>query len=234
LDIVEALQNVDGAVVEVGPGLGVLTKYLIKKYPHNLTAIDVDDRLAQLIPQQFEGIHFIHQDILKVDFAKNFPNKNVYVIGNFPYNISTEIVFKIIAQRDVTKQMVGMFQKEVAMRLAAKEGNKVYGVTSILSQAFFKVEYLFDVPPHLFEPPPKVNSGVVRFSQLETPFKIANEKILFSAVKAGFNQRRKTLRNALKVFPASKSLPDGVLNSRAEQLSVEKWVEVANFLSANL
>ena len=228
MDIVDALQNVDGAVVEVGPGLGVLTKYLIKKYPHNLTAVDIDDRLAQLIPQQFEGIHFIHQDILKVDFAKNFPDKNVYVIGNFPYNISTEIVFRIIEQRNVVKQMVGMFQKEVAMRLAAKEGNKVYGVTSILSQAFFKVEYLLDVPPHFFDPPPKVQSGVVRFMPLAEPFIIKDEKHFFNVVKAGFNQRRKTLRNALKIYPASKKLDEKILNQRAEQLSVAQWVNLAN------
>ncbi len=233
MEIVEALQNVDGQVIEVGPGLGILTKYLIKKFPQNLTAIDVDDRLAEIIPKQFVGIKFIHSDVLKVDFEKLFTNEKINVIGNFPYNISTEIVFKIIAQKNVVMQMVGMFQKEVAQRLAAKEGNKIYGVTSILSQAFFKVEYLLDVPPHFFEPPPKVQSGVVRFSQLEKPFDIKNQKIFFAAVKAGFNQRRKTLRNALKGFPLSKTVDETTLNQRAEQLSVAQWVLLANHLSEN-
>ena len=230
MDIVDALQHVDGAVVEVGPGLGVLTKYLIKKYPTNLTAIDLDDRLAVIIPQQFEGIGFIHQDVLKVDFEKAFPNKTIHIIGNFPYNISTEIVFKVIEHRAVMKQMVGMFQKEVAKRLAAKEGSKVYGVTSILSQAFFKVDYLLDVPPHFFDPPPKVQSGVVRFSQLDKPYEIKDVKMFFQAVKAGFNQRRKTLRNALKSYPKSKDISEAILNQRAEQLTVAQWVDLANAL----
>ncbi len=230
MDIVDALQNVDGAVVEVGPGLGVLTKYLIKKYPTNLTAVDIDNRLAEIIPQQFPGIGFIHQDVLKVDFEKAFPNQTIHVIGNFPYNISTEIVFKIIENKAIVQQMVGMFQKEVAKRLAAKEGSKVYGVTSILSQAFFKVDYLLDVPPHFFDPPPKVQSGVVRFSPLEKPFEINDVKFFFQAVKAGFNQRRKTLRNALKIFPASKNISETILNKRAEQLTVGEWVDLANEL----
>ena len=230
-EIVNGLQNVDGQVIEVGPGLGVLTKYLFPKFKNNFTTVDIDNRLAEIIPQKFEGINFLHQDILKVDFEKQFPNQQIYLIGNFPYNISTEIVFRVIAQKNVMQQMVGMFQKEVAKRLAAKEGNKVYGVTSVLSQAFFEVDYLLDVPAHFFDPPPKVESGVVRFTKRKIPFEINNEKILFTAVKAGFGQRRKTLRNALKGFVLSKKLEEAILNKRAEQLSVQQWVDVANILS---
>ncbi|MEY4876671.1 MAG: dimethyladenosine transferase [Bacteroidota bacterium] len=228
LDIVEALKSPVQQVIEVGPGLGILTKFLYKKYHPNLTAVDVDDRLAEIIPQKFEGIKFIHQDILKVDFEKYYPNEKVSVIGNFPYNISTEIVFRVIEQRHQVVEMVGMFQKEVALRLASKHGNKVFGVTSIFSQAYFKVEYLFDVPPHFFDPPPKVNSGVVRFTRLENQIEILDEKSFFRAVKAGFSQRRKTLRNSLKAFTNTDDINSATLDKRAEQLSVEEWINLAN------
>ncbi|MEY2829808.1 MAG: hypothetical protein RIQ33_1666 [Bacteroidota bacterium] len=228
LDIVEALLNPEGQVVEVGPGLGILTKFLFEKYPNNLTAVDVDNRLAELIPEKFKGIKFIHEDILKVDFEKYFSNEVVNVIGNFPYNISTEIVFKVIEQRHQVKQMVGMFQKEVALRLAAKAGNKVYGVTSVLSQAFYKVDYMMDVPPHFFDPPPKVNSGVVRYTRHEIPFIIDDVKCLFQSVKAGFSQRRKTLRNALKSYTDVSKIESSTLDKRAEQLTVEQWIDLAN------
>jgi 16S rRNA (adenine1518-N6/adenine1519-N6)-dimethyltransferase len=228
MDIVDALQSKVQQVVEVGPGLGILTQFLYKKYHPYLTAVDVDDRLAEIIPKKFEGIKFIHQDILKVDFEKYYPNEKIGLIGNFPYNISTEIVFRVIEQRNQIVEMVGMFQKEVALRLAAKHGNKVYGVTSIFSQAYFKVEYLFDVPPHFFDPPPKVNSGVVRFTRLENQIPILDEKTFFQAVKSGFSQRRKTLRNALKSYADTSKINSETLDKRAEQLSVEEWIELTN------
>jgi 16S rRNA (adenine1518-N6/adenine1519-N6)-dimethyltransferase len=228
LDIVEALINPQGQVVEVGPGLGILTKFLFEKYPNNLTAVDVDNRLAEIIPEKFKGIKFIHQDILKVEFEKHFGDEVVNVIGNFPYNISTEIVFIVIEQRSQVQQMVGMFQKEVALRLAAKPGNKVYGVTSVLSQAFYKVDYLMDVPPHFFDPPPKVNSGVVRYTRHDSPYDIADIKCFFQSVKAGFGQRRKTLRNALKSYADVSKIESVTLDKRAEQLSVEQWIDLSN------
>jgi 16S rRNA (adenine1518-N6/adenine1519-N6)-dimethyltransferase len=228
MDIVDGLKTPVQQVVEVGPGLGILTQFLYKKYHPNLTAVDVDDRLAEIIPQKFEGIKFIHQDILKVDFEKYYPNQSVSIIGNFPYNISTEIVFRVIEQRNQVVEMVGMFQKEVALRLAAKHGNKVYGVTSIFSQAYFKVEYLFDVPPHFFDPPPKVNSGVVRFTRLQNQVPIIDEKTFFQAVKAGFSQRRKTLRNSLKSYTDTTHIESNILEKRAEQLSVLEWIELTN------
>lgn len=231
-DIVDALQDVGTqAVVEIGPGLGILTQFLFKKYNRQLTCVDVDDRLAKIIPERFSGIGFIHQDVLKVDFENKFPNQPIHLIGNFPYNISTEIIFKVIENKNSFQQVVGMFQKEVAQRFAAKHGNKVYGVTSVLSQAFYQVEYLFDVAPHFFDPPPKVQSAVIRFTKPQTPYFIKNEKLLFTLVKAGFGQRRKTLRNALKPFEKSKNIHHVILDKRAEQLSVQEWIDMANLLA---
>jgi 16S rRNA (adenine1518-N6/adenine1519-N6)-dimethyltransferase len=209
-------------VVEVGPGGGALTKYLLAIPGINFKAVEIDDEKVAFLEQTFPAIRgkIIHLDILKIPppFDESFT-----VIGNFPYNISTEIVFRIIEWRQQVECMIGMFQKEVAQRLAAKEGSKVYGVTSVLTQAFFDVEYLFDVPQEAFTPPPKVVSGVIRMTPRKTPLEIASERKLFVLVKTAFNQRRKTLRNAVKSLFTPGELSDELFNKRAEQLTIEQF-----------
>jgi 16S rRNA (adenine1518-N6/adenine1519-N6)-dimethyltransferase len=184
--------------------------------------VEVDDEkvvfLRKTYPQLADKL--IHQSFLDIDQPFDGP---FTVVGNFPYNISTEIVFKIVEWRERVDGMVGMFQKEVAQRFAAKEGNKVYGVTSVLVQAFFDVDYLFDVPPESFNPPPKVMSGVIRLLPRKEALKISSERKLFVLVKAAFNQRRKTLRNAVKPLFDEAVLKEEVFNKRAEQLSIEDF-----------
>jgi 16S rRNA (adenine1518-N6/adenine1519-N6)-dimethyltransferase len=209
-------------LLEVGPGGGALTKYLLQ-IPHvHFKAVEVDDEKVVFLKKTYPQLadKLIHQSFLDIDQ----PFDGLFtVVGNFPYNISTEIVFKIVEWRERVDGMVGMFQKEVAQRFAAKEGNKVYGVTSVLVQAFFDVEYLFDVPPECFNPPPKVMSGVIRLLPRKETLNISSERKLFVLVKAAFNQRRKTLRNAVKPLFDEMVLKEEVFNKRAEQLSIEDF-----------
>ena len=230
--IVEALENTTLPVLEIGPGGGVLTQYLFPRYQQLLTAVDLDDRVAASIPQQFPGIRFIHEDVLKVNFEQHFKGP-MTIIGNFPYNISTEIIFKVIDNRSQVVELVGMFQKEVAQRFASKHGSKVYGVTSILTQAYYDVTYLFDVHPYQFDPPPKVMSGVIRLVRKQHATPITDEPLFKDIVKAGFMQRRKTLRNALRSVShyAIEKIDAALLDKRAEQLSVEEWIATANLLA---
>jgi 16S rRNA (adenine1518-N6/adenine1519-N6)-dimethyltransferase len=209
-------------LVEVGPGGGALTRFLLEIPDIDFKAAEIDDEKVAYLEKTYPAIKgkIIHQDFLKIDPPFDHP---FTVVGNFPYNISTEIVFKLIEWRSLVEGMVGMFQKEVALRLAAKEGSKIYGVTSVLTQAFFEVEYLFDVPPEAFNPPPKVFSGVLRMYPRKQPLEIASERKLFVLVKTAFNQRRKTLRNAVKSLFGNEILADDVFNKRPEQLSVEDF-----------
>lgn len=209
-------------LLEVGPGGGALTKYLVQLPDINFKAVEVDDEKVVYLKKtypQLEG-KIIHQSFLEIEkpFQEPFT-----VVGNFPYNISTEIVFRILEWRESVESMVGMFQKEVAQRFAARGGNKIYGVTSVLVQAFFEVEYLFDVEPGSFNPPPKVMSGVIRLLPRKVPVDISSERKLFVLVKAAFNQRRKTLRNAVKSLFEEAALKEEIFNKRAEQLSVEDF-----------
>ena len=210
-----AFQN----LVEVGPGGGALTKYLVQIPGINFRAVEIDEEKVIYLKKTFPQIagNIIHRSFL--DLQEPFDDRFT-VIGNFPYNISTEIVFKVIEWRQHVDCMVGMFQKEVAQRLASKEGSKVYGVTSVLTQAFFDVEYLFDVDPSCFTPPPKRMSGVIKFLPKKIPVVIKDERKLFILVKAAFNQRRKTLRNAVKSLFHEAVLAEDLFSKRAEQLSV--------------
>ncbi|TCJ18825.1 ribosomal RNA small subunit methyltransferase A [Flaviaesturariibacter flavus] len=226
--IVSALEAKPFArLLEVGPGGGALTKYLLQLPGIDFKAVEVDDEKVVYLKQTYPGIEdkLIHKSFLDIGapFTEPFT-----VVGNFPYNISTEIVFKIIAWRALVEGCVGMFQKEVAQRFAAAHGNKVYGVTSVLTQAFFDVEYLFDVPQGAFNPPPKVMSGVIRLTPRREPLAIASEKKLFTLVKAAFNQRRKQLRNAVKGLFSAEELQDEGFNRRAEQLSVSEFAELTH------
>ncbi|MEZ4887431.1 MAG: 16S rRNA (adenine(1518)-N(6)/adenine(1519)-N(6))-dimethyltransferase RsmA [Chitinophagales bacterium] len=232
--IVHSLQlgeNPMTTVVEIGPGEGVLTQYLLDLPNIELYVVELDRRLPALLLKKFPQLedHIIHEDILKVDLETIFTHP-FCVIGNFPYNISTEIIFKMIEYRHKIPQMVGMFQKEVAQRIAAKPGSKTYGVTSVLTQLYFDVEYLFEVSNDCFTPPPKVQSAVIRL-QRHTRF---DEKYTYKKVrqivKLAFGQRRKKLSNALKGVSFSDTIFfDTLKDKRAEQLSVEDFVELSLF-----
>jgi 16S rRNA (adenine1518-N6/adenine1519-N6)-dimethyltransferase len=221
--IVEVLQEHPlRNVVEVGPGGGALTKYLVKIPGIHLKCIEIDDEKVKYLSNTFPELknNIIHEDILETGIPFNEP---FTVAGNFPYNISTQIVFKILEWKDSVQTMVGMFQKEVAQRIAANEGSKIYGVTSVLVQAFFKADYLFEVDESAFNPPPKVKSAVIRLTPLESPARIKSERALSVLVKTAFNQRRKTLRNAVKSLFTVDELKDAIFNKRAEELSVQQF-----------
>jgi 16S rRNA (adenine1518-N6/adenine1519-N6)-dimethyltransferase len=209
-------------VLEVGPGGGAITKYLVKIEKINFKAVELDTEKVAYLSQKYPSLrnNIIHQSVLDMD--KPFENKFT-VVGNFPYNISTEILFKLLEWRNELECIVGMFQKEVALRVAAKEGSKVYGVTSVLLQTYFAIEYLFDVEEKDFRPPPKVKSGVIRLIPLQQPVAIKNFSKMQLLVKTAFNQRRKTLRNAVKSIFTAEALNDPIFDKRAEQLSVQDF-----------
>ncbi len=209
-------------LMEVGPGGGALTKYLLQISDINFKAVELDEEKVIYLKNQYPSLqdNLIHQSFL--DMEKPF-DEPFTVVGNFPYNISTQIVFKILDWKDSVECMIGMFQKEVAERFAAKEGSKVYGVTSVLVQAFFEVNYLFDVSPASFNPPPKVMSGVIKLTIKKEPVKMKDEGKFTRLVKAAFNQRRKKLRNAVKHYFVEDVLKDELFAKRAEQLSVAEF-----------
>lgn len=213
-------------LVEVGPGGGALTKYLIELSDVDFKAVEIDDEKVAWLKKTYPVLEdrIIHQSILDTDPPFN---EAFAVVGNFPYNISTQILFKILEWGDVVSFVVGMFQKEVAQRVAAPEGSKVYGVTSVLVQAFYDVEYLFDVQEGSFTPPPKVKSGVIRLTPRREPLQISSKKAFFNLVKTAFGQRRKTLRNACKSLFDPAVLNGPIFNKRAEQLTIEEFAELS-------
>lgn len=226
MDIVEAIHCSSGRLLEIGPGGGAITKYLLKKTELDYKAVELDKEKVDYLLHQFPGFHtqLIHKDFLKME--KPF-DQTFSIIGNFPYNISTQIMFRVLEWRDQVEELVGMFQKEVAVRIAASHGKKDYGILSVLTQCFYQLEYLFDVPPSSFTPPPKVNSGVIRMVRKETALITEEEYDDFKTfVKLCFNQRRKTLRNGLKSSYASEQLQDKQFDLRAEQVSVEGMIEM--------
>lgn len=224
--IVSALQQHSfSQLLEVGPGGGALTKYLLQLEGVTFKAVELDDEKVVYLQKTYPIIQgkIIHQSFL--DIEKPFLGAFT-IVGNFPYNISTQILFKILEWKEDVECMVGMFQKEVAQRAAAKEGNKVYGVLSVLVQAFFEVEYLFDVNEQSFNPPPKVKSGVIRLLPKKDIPPMKSEREFFLLVKTAFNQRRKTLRNAVRGIFDTDTLADELFNKRAEQLTVEQFAEL--------
>ena len=213
-------------VLEIGPGMGVLTKYLIEK-DINVIAMELDSESVKYLGENYKNknLQVIPADFLKFDLTDFFNGEQYAITGNFPYNISTQIVFKTLEWRDQIPEFTGMFQKEVAMRICEKEGSKTYGIMSVLVQAFYDAEYLFTVPPTVFNPPPKVESGVLRLRRKEDYSLPCNEKMLFKVVKTAFQQRRKTMRNSLKVFNLSDKLKeDTIFGQRPEQLSVSEFI----------
>lgn len=227
--IIAALAHTpDMQLAEVGPGGGALTKYLLEWGDIHYKAIEVDDDKVAYLHHTYPALEgkIIHADILKT--AVPFDEGWFSIIGNFPYNISSPILFRVLEWEPRVKEVIGMFQKEVAQRIAEGPGSKTYGILSVLMQAFFKVEYLFDVGEQCFTPPPKVKSGVLRFSNIGNPHGIANKRKFANFVKAAFNQRRKTLRNALKGVMPPEGLQHPLMSKRAEQLSVTEFVHLYN------
>lgn len=212
-------------LLEVGPGGGALTKYLVLLDAVDFKAVELDDEKVAYLLKTYPSLEekIIPKSFLEIDkpFTGSFT-----IIGNFPYNISTQILFKILEWKDEVECVIGMFQKEVARRVTATEGNKVYGVLSVLVQAFFEVEYLYDVNEQCFMPPPKVKSGVIRLLPKKQPVIMKDEKSFFRLVKTAFNQRRKTLRNAVKELFEPTILKDELFTKRAEQLTVEQFAEL--------
>jgi len=215
-------------VLEIGPGMGVLTKYILDK-PTETFVVEIDTESVDYLHKHYPKLqnHIFAQDFLKFNIVQAFNQEPFAVIGNFPYNISTQIVFRVLELRDFVPEFSGMFQKEVAERICEKKGSKTYGILSVLTQAFYDTEYLFTVSEHVFNPPPKVKSGVMRMRRKENYSLPCNERMFFTVVKTAFNQRRKTLRNSLKSF----GLPDEIreeeiFNLRPEQLSVEQFIDL--------
>lgn len=219
------------AVVEVGAGTGVLTKYLLKEKNLSLLVVEIDKESVAFLKKNYPELkeRILEKDFLDVDF--NSPpfggSWRGAVIGNFPYNISSQILFKVLEYRNQIPEMVGMFQKEVAQRIAAPPGIKTYGILSVLLQAYYRIEYLFTVHENVFMPPPNVKSGVIRLTRNSTEKLECNEELFFEVVKTAFNQRRKTLRNALSKFELKNSGLE-ILHRRAEQLSVNDFVRLTN------
>lgn len=222
-------------VLEIGPGMGVLTKYLLEK-PVTTYVIEIDNESVDYLQTHYLHLadKIIAQDFLKYDLNQVFGTKPFAIIGNFPYNISTQIVFKTLEMRNQIPEFSGMFQKEVAERICSKKGSKVYGILSVLAQAFYDCEYLFTVPPSVFNPPPKVDSGVMRMIRKKDFILDCNEKLLFTVVKTAFNQRRKTLRNSLKSLNLSEKLQeDSIFALRPEQLAVEDFIRLTQKIAAD-
>ena len=221
--IIDALEhNPVKQLLEIGPGAGALTKYLLDIRGIDFKAVEIDREKVAFLKKKYPAIN---DRIIEMDFLEmGKPFDGAFtIIGNFPYNISTEILFKVLEWREDTERVIGMFQKEVALRIAAVEGNKIYGVTSVLLQAFFKVEYLFEVSEQAFSPPPKVKSAVIRLTPKNKLPDMRTEKMFFLLVKTAFNQRRKTLRNAVKSLFSDEVLKDPLFNRRAEQLKMEEF-----------
>ena len=228
------LQGYD-KVLEIGPGMGVLTKYLLEK-PVETYVIEIDTESVEYLQAHYLKLHnrIISQDFLRYDITKALGNEPFAIIGNFPYNISTQIVFRTLEMRDRIPEFSGMFQKEVAERICEKKGSKTYGILSVLTQAFYDAEYLFTVPEHVFNPPPKVKSGVLRLRRKENYHLPVDERLFFTVVKTAFNQRRKTLRNSLKTFQLSDNLKeDSIFDLRPEQLSTEEFIELTKKIAVN-
>ena len=234
-DTVDACPNLP--VLEVGPGMGVLTQFLMKK-DREVKVVELDFESVAYLKENFSALdgHIIEDDFLKLKLENIFEGKPFVLTGNYPYNISSQIFFKMLDYKDLIPCCTGMIQKEVAERIAAGPGSKTYGILSVLIQAWYKVEYLFTVHEHVFNPPPKVKSAVIRMTRNETTDLGCDEKLFKQIVKTTFNQRRKTLRNSIASI-LDKSHPlsaDPIFNKRPEQLSVQEFVELTNQVEAAL
>ncbi|MAZ55529.1 MAG: 16S rRNA (adenine(1518)-N(6)/adenine(1519)-N(6))-dimethyltransferase [Flavobacteriales bacterium] len=228
--IVDSLDiNQTQNIIEIGPGRGALTDFLITKTNH-FTIIEIDLDCIKILEKKFQNIQIIHGDFLTVDLSK-IGYLNYSIIGNFPYNISTQILFKVLENRNSVDQVVGMFQKEVAERICSKPNSKKYGILSVLIQAYFNCNLLFDVAPDNFQPKPKVYSSVLKLSRNKTKELDCNHGKFLTVVKAGFSQRRKKLKNALKkIINLEDTIKYNIMNKRAEELSVNEFIKLTNLI----
>lgn len=220
-------------ILEVGPGMGVLSDFLFQKNDLEVYLIDIDVESFRFLEKKYSqlGDRLIHGDFLKLNFKDVFSG-NFGIIGNFPYNISSQILFRILENRSQVMEVVGMFQKEVAERCAAKPGTKEYGILSVFLQAWYTVDYLFTVKAGVFNPSPKVLSAVIRLTRNEVKHLECDEKLFFQVVKTAFNQRRKTLRNALSsIINKEKMTSEPLLDLRAERLAVDDFVKLTNTIT---
>ena len=219
-------------VLEIGPGMGVLTKYLLEK-PVETYVIEIDTESVEYLKNHYLKLSnkIISKDFLKYDLSEVFGKEPLAIIGNFPYNISSQIVFKMLEMRSQVPEFSGMFQKEVAERICEKKGSKTYGILSVLVQAFYEAEYLFTVSENVFTPPPKVKSGVLKLTRKQNYDLPCDERLFFNVVKTAFNQRRKTLRNSLKPIGIPEDRKDEkIFDLRPEQLSVEDFIEITKIV----
>ena len=231
----------EGPVLEIGPGMGVLTQFLLQNPNIDLTAIEIDRESVAYLHEYYPKLKLIEGDFLKLNLNEVFPTDSFSVIGNYPYNISSQIFFKVLEYRERIPVCSGMIQKEVAERLASKPGKKEYGILSVLLQAYYNIEYLFTVDEYVFAPPPKVKSAVIRCTRNERQSLGCDEELFKQVVKTAFNQRRKQMRNSLRVeslklkverswIDDSEKLKefysDPIFNKRPEQLSVEEFIEL--------
>ena len=233
--IVESLSPCQN-ILEIGPGTGILTQFLLKKN-NNLKLVEIDNESVNFLILELKINKNIiyNQDFLNLDLSKIFENNNFSVIGNFPYNISSQIVFKIIENRKLIPEMCGMFQYEVAERICENEGSKKYGIISVITQAFYETKLLFEVPNNFFSPPPKVNSAVILLKRKKNLKIDCDEKLFFKIVKLSFQQRRKTIRNSLKQINLSENLREHtIFDKRPEQLSVDQFIDLTNLINQDL
>ncbi len=221
------------SVLEIGPGMGILTEYLIKRGFPDFRVIEIDNESVHYLQTNFPELkNILRADFLSMDIDSFFDGK-LAIIGNFPYNISTQILFKALKHRDKVVEIAGMFQKEVAERICAGPGSKTYGILSVLLQAYYKTEYLFTVEPHVFSPPPKVKSGVIRLIRNDVINLGCDEVLFFRVIKASFNQRRKTLRNSVRAAFTLKREDYPEFGLRPEQLSVDQFVQLTRWIDEN-
>lgn len=235
LKIVDSLQaeGIDH-VLEVGPGMGVLTRFLLQKESYKTTVVEIDRESVAYLKVHFPQLEdrILSRDFLRMNLNEYFSGPFA-IIGNFPYNISSQIFFKVLEYRDQIPEVVGMLQKEVAERLATGPGSKTYGILSVFLQAFYDIEYLFTVHENVFNPPPKVKSGVIRLRRNQTKALDCNEKLFFQLVKAGFGQRRKMLRSSVKSFIRDEELKqDPIFSKRPEQLSVNDFERLTRLIES--
>lgn len=229
--IVDAMSKDLNAIVEVGAGMGVLTQFILEDSQEKLRVVEIDTESVEFLKNAYPqlGDNLIHGDFLKTDLTK-FASERVGVIGNFPYNISSQIFFHVLKYRNQVDEVVGMIQKEVAERIAAGPGSKTYGILSVLLQAWYDIEYLFTVHENVFNPPPKVKSAVIRMKRNDVNKLDCDEKLFVTVVKQAFNQRRKTMRNSLRSLIPQEIIQDEIFNKRPEQLSVQEFVELTKML----
>ena len=224
-----------GRVLEIGPGMGVLTQYLLKNPNLQTTAIEIDRESVAYLKEWYPELHLIEGDFLKLDLNIIYPDGEFCVIGNYPYNISSQIFFKVLDYKERIPICSGMIQKEVAERIASKPGKKAYGILSVLLQAYYDIEYLFTVDEHVFNPPPKVKSAVIRMTRNNRQRLGCDEALFKNIVKTAFNQRRKQMRNSLMQLVGKENpvLNEPIFTKRPEQLSVEEFIELTKLIEKN-